>query len=299
MTDFGSRLKHIRKMKKITQKNLASSIQVGQSTIANYENNTRFPGSQILKQLSDYLEVSIDYLLGLTEVEEIEEESILFDHEYDINKIYLHLTDILLNGDTEQAKSIIKDISASGISNIIIIENIFIPILALVGDKWSRDEINIAQEHYITDIIGQLFSYISEARHNKPTKKFTAIFMAPPGEQHVISLRMSTEYFKMRGWYTIFIGTSIPLLSLLEVIKSEKVDLLVISARTQNSLNSASYLVEALKNNLKSKTPKVLLGGHIGEWTNEGLIKSFSDYYISSLSELEDNIETIEMDITK
>lgn len=299
MNDFGSRLKHIRKIKKITQKDLANSIQVGQSTIANYENNTRFPGSQILTGISDYLEVSIDYLLGLTEVEEVEEVNIEFDHEYDIKKIYLHLTQILLDGDVEQAKSIIKDISASGISTLIIIEQIFIPILELVGDKWAKDEINVAQEHYISETIDKLFSYISESYSVRQKKNLTALFMAPPGEEHTISLRMSTEYFRIRGWNILFIGRSIPILSLMEIIKKEKVDLLVLSAIRQSSINSASYLVEAMKNNLNKSFPKVLLGGKQIHGSNHNLIKSFSDYHIATLEELNHNIEIIEADLAK
>ena len=299
MSDFGSRLKHIRKIRKITQSDLAKNIQVGQSTIANYENNTRFPGSVILKQISDYLEISVDYLLGLSEFEEIEQVSIEYDHEYDINKIYLHLTNILLSGDIEQAKSIIKDISASGISSLIIIENIFLPILQLIGDKWERNEINIAEEHWVTGIIDDLFSYISETGVIEKTKGLTALFMAPSGEEHIISLKMSTEYFRHRGWNTIFIGKSIPIMTLLETIKSEKIDLLVLSALTQNSINSASYLVEAVRSNLKNKTPKVLLGGNISHPSNIELIHSFTDYRMSSIEELSHNLETIENDILK
>lgn len=297
MSDFGSRLKYIRKIRKITQSDLADNIQVGQSTIANYENNTRFPGSSILKQISDYLEISVDYLLGLSEFEEIEQVPIQIDHEYDINKIYLHLTDILLNGDTEQAKSIIKDISASGISSIIIIEHIFLPILKLIGDKWERNEINIAEEHWVTGIIEDLFSYVSEREVREKTKGITALFMAPSGEDHIISLKMSTEYFRHRGWNTIFIGKSIPIMTLLETIKREKIDLIVLSALTQNSINSASYLVEAVRSNLKNKTPKVLLGGNILHPSNMELIQSFTDYRINSIEELTKNLETIENDI--
>lgn len=297
MSDFGSRLKNIRKIRSITQSDLAKSIQVGQSTIANYENNTRFPGSQILTQISDYLEVSVDYLLGLSEVDEIEHVEIEYDHEYDIKKIYLHLFNILLDGDIEQAKSIIKDISASGISSIIIIENIFLPILKLLGDKWQSHEINIAEEHTITETINTLFSYISESQVIKEKKDIKVLFMAPPGEEHIISLKMSTEYFRRRGWNTIFIGTSIPINSLLEIVKSDKIDIIVLSAIRQDSINSASYLVEALRSNLKEKTPKILLGGNIRDQSNKTLIKSFADYNISSIQELSKSLEEIEKEI--
>ncbi len=121
--------------------------------------------------------------------------------------------------------------------------------------------------------------------------------MAPPGEDHIISLKMSTEYFKQRGWNTIFLGKSIPINSLLETLKTEKIDLIVLSALTQNSINSSSYLIEAIKSNLKDKTPKVLLGGYVTHPTNKKLIESFTDYKISSINGLSDYIEKIESQI--
>lgn len=297
MSDFGTRLKNIRKIRDVTQSDLAKNIQVGQSTIANYENNTRFPGSIILKQISGYLEISLDYLLGLSEHEDIEQGIEEYDTEYDIEKIYLQLTDLLLNGDTEEARSIIKDISASGTSSLTIIEKIFIPILKLIGVKWERNEINIAEEHLVTGIIEKLFSYISESVNVKEKNNLTALFISPPGEDHIISLRMSTEYFRLKGWNTVFIGKSIPIMSLLEIIEKDKIDLIVLCAIIQDSINNASYLVEAIKSNLKDQTPKVLLGGNVADTTNEKLIKSFTDYHISSLKELSDCIDKIEKQI--
>lgn len=299
MNDFGSRLKYIRKIRKITQKDLSKNIQVGQSTIANYENNTRFPGSLILTQISDYLGVSVDYLLGLTETEEVEENKRYYDHEYNIDTIYIDLADMLISGDIEQAKSIIKDISSSGISNLIIIERIFIPILRLTGEKWRKNEINIAEEHYITDTISKLFDFLSESKSFKQNKDLKVLFMVPSGEEHIISLKMSTEYFRQRGWSIIFIGKSIPLLSLIEILKKENVDLVVLSAITQNSLNSASYLVEAIKSNLEENSPKFLLGGNAIDQSNDRLVKSFIDYHIKSLSDLSNCLERIENRILK
>ena len=295
MSDFGSRLKYIRKTRNITQKNLAKNIQVAQSTIANYENNIRFPGSEILKQISDELKISVDYLLGLTELENTEEIS----NDYKLETVYMYLLDILLAGKAEDAKKIIKNFTASGVSSLDIIEYIFMPILKLLGDKWENDQINIAQEHLITGLVDRLFDLISEEAEVEQKKDFTALFMAPPGEEHIISLKMSTEYFRISGWNIIFIGRSVPIKSLLQTIEENKVDLVVVSAIMNSSINSASYLVEALKSNLKENTPKFLLGGNIGHISNQKILNDFIDYPIGSMYELPDNIAKVENDILK
>ena len=293
MSDFGSRLKHIRKVRSITQKDLAINIQVAQSTIANYENNVRFPGSEILRLISDELNISVDYLLGLTELDKTEE---IFT-DYNLETVYIYLVDILMAGQTEEAKRIVKSFVARGNNSIDIVEYIFIPILKLIGDKWEKDQINIGQEHYITGLIDRLFDFISEEQNVELSKDLTALFMAPTGEDHVIRLKMSTEYFRTQGWGVIFIGRSIPIESLLDTIQKNKVDLVVLSAITQSSINSESYLLEAIKSNLKERSPKFLLGGNIGDISNQKTLNSFIDYSIGSIYELKDDLVKIENDI--
>ncbi|NLY37490.1 MAG: helix-turn-helix domain-containing protein [Tissierellia bacterium] len=293
MSDFGSRLKNTRKSKKITQKHLAKSLKIAQSTIANYENNLRFPGSDKLRELSEELDVSLDYLLGLTDVSSV--EAINTDKPI-LKGAYIQLVDLLLEGNVSEAKSILEKLHRDGIDSIEMIEELFIPMLILVGDKWKKEEISIAQEHLVTESIDRLFVYISETNKFEANKDLTALFILPPGEHHIISLKMSTEYFKIRGWNIRFIGKSIPIESLISIIEKDKIDLLVLSAIMVDSINSASYIVEALKANLKEKAPKVLLGSEINSFY-EDLIISFSDYHMKTLPELTERIEKIEAEI--
>lgn len=60
------RLKKLRKEKQINQKDLAKKLNLSPSTIAMYETKKRKPDSEILERMSNYFDVSIDYLLGLT-----------------------------------------------------------------------------------------------------------------------------------------------------------------------------------------------------------------------------------------
>ena len=60
----GSRLKELRKIFGITQKELGDVLGVTKATICCYEKETRTPTLENLIDLSDYFEVTIDYLLG-------------------------------------------------------------------------------------------------------------------------------------------------------------------------------------------------------------------------------------------
>ena len=58
------RLKFLRKEKGVTQKQLADSLGVSLPAIVNYENAQRTPSSAVLTLLSQYFNVSKEYLLG-------------------------------------------------------------------------------------------------------------------------------------------------------------------------------------------------------------------------------------------
>lgn len=70
---FGERLQELRKKKNLTQLALADIINVNVQTLARYEKNQRDPSIKTLFFLSRYFNVSIDYLLGKTDIENINE----------------------------------------------------------------------------------------------------------------------------------------------------------------------------------------------------------------------------------
>ena len=61
------RLKVARKAKKLTQEQLASMLQTTKGTISNYENGHSAPSNEMLVLLSKVLDVTTDYLLGVTD----------------------------------------------------------------------------------------------------------------------------------------------------------------------------------------------------------------------------------------
>ena len=63
---FSQRLKKQRLLIGITQKSLATELQLAPSTIWKYENARRFPRLIDLVNIADYFNISIDYLLGRT-----------------------------------------------------------------------------------------------------------------------------------------------------------------------------------------------------------------------------------------
>lgn len=65
---FKQRLKELRKKQGITQEQLAQILGLERSTIGKYEGKKEvIPSAEVLNDIADYFEVSIDYLLGRTD----------------------------------------------------------------------------------------------------------------------------------------------------------------------------------------------------------------------------------------
>ena len=66
-TKFTERLKELRTEKTINQVELSAEIGVSKGIISLWENGLREPGMYSLIQLAKFFEVSIDYLVGISD----------------------------------------------------------------------------------------------------------------------------------------------------------------------------------------------------------------------------------------
>lgn len=65
---LGERIKEARLAKGLTQKQLAEMLNATDATVNRYEKGVRSPDPETLKAIADILDVSVDYLLGKTDI---------------------------------------------------------------------------------------------------------------------------------------------------------------------------------------------------------------------------------------
>jgi len=71
MLYFGDKVRALRQEKGLTQKQLASKLEITKSTISGYEQGTKSPSVEALIKLCSLFNVSADYLLGLSDSMEL------------------------------------------------------------------------------------------------------------------------------------------------------------------------------------------------------------------------------------
>lgn len=68
MADFQNRLRNLRKALNLSQEELGMKFNLAKSTISQYELGKRTPDSAMLERLADFFDVTVDYLLGRSDI---------------------------------------------------------------------------------------------------------------------------------------------------------------------------------------------------------------------------------------
>ena len=102
---FSLRIKQLRLDNNMSQEELGKLVGISKVSVWQWENGINYPNNETLLKLADYFQVSTDYLLGKSDIRNINNENedyrIAFD---DIGKDYAELED----SEKDMIKTIIK-----------------------------------------------------------------------------------------------------------------------------------------------------------------------------------------------
>ena len=65
---LAERMKELRTERNLTQGKIAAELHIGITTYCRYELGMREPGASLLDRMADYYGVSVDYLLGRSDI---------------------------------------------------------------------------------------------------------------------------------------------------------------------------------------------------------------------------------------
>lgn len=81
MATFGDRLKILRTENHLTQEELANNFFLNKSSISKYEKNLQLPENNLLREIAKFFDVSLDYLLAISDDRNIITMNKLSSHE--------------------------------------------------------------------------------------------------------------------------------------------------------------------------------------------------------------------------
>lgn len=132
---------------------------------------------------------------------------------------------------------------------------IIFPLLQHVGILWLSGSINVAHEHFITNIIKQrLYSAIDQISTPPAANAKKFILFLPNGENHELSLLFASYMLKSRGHQVVYIGSSTPIEDLNQLFKVHKPDVLFCAVTNANNNMPIQVYVNTLSRNWPTTT---------------------------------------------
>ncbi len=103
-----------------------------------------------------------------------------------------------------------------------------LPTLRDIGDRWQRDEINIGQEHFASNLLrGRMLGL---ARGWDRGSGPRALLACPAGEQHDLALIAFGLALREHGWRITYLGADTPLATIDQTATTLQPDLIVLAA---------------------------------------------------------------------
>jgi methanogenic corrinoid protein MtbC1 len=271
ISDFSTRLRELRTSAELRQKDLAHALGVAQTTIANYEQGTRFPDETNLLRIADHFNVSLDYLLGRTDVDltahDVQYPSGYFREQREslspMSPLAREYLDLLLAGERKEASKLIHAAVKEGHGIREIYNTVFERTLKEIGLMWMQNRVDVAMEHYFSastqQIMSELYPYITEAGEQK--KEMVCLAISVCGEFHDIGARMVADFLEMDGWKTLFLGNNLCKDDIVKAVVDHKPDMLVLSATMFYNVESIARAIRAIRSVQGLNDLLILVGG--------------------------------------
>lgn len=137
----------------------------------------------------------------------------------------------ILAGDEVAAELAIREALDARLSSAAIDDGIIAPALWLVGELWQRGEISVADEHVATEISLRVLALQREAQRTALARGGNRVLLAtPPGEQHVVALRMIANLLRDAGYDVTMLGADVPARALAAAARRHQPDVICLSS---------------------------------------------------------------------
>lgn len=274
--NFSSRLRTLRKDMGYTQSDLAKLLNIGQTTIANYESGHRTPDISKIKEIANLFNVSIDYILGMNDIKIANNDIYKYDD-------YLQA---LLIGNKNKALEIALSFFQNGIELKVFYKDIIEKSLVKIGELWEIGKVDVWKEHLATEISKVVLdNYKMNFSPTTPNNKKIIAF-TPGAETHSMGLKIVSDFLEQQGYNILFLGTNIPNRSIINAIRDEDPYAICLSVTMRYHIESAKNIISSIKNTFKKQSPLIIIGGFALNEQYDVIGLTGADYYIKNLDDL-------------
>jgi DNA-binding transcriptional MerR regulator len=127
-----------------------------------------------------------------------------------------------------------------------VLQDVVLPYLHRLGERWEAGEVSIAQEHFASNLLrGRLLGLAQGWGQGQGP---AAVLACVPGEQHELGLLAFGVALRRRGWRIIYLGTDSPISAVADIAQSLAPAVVVLlSMHPDNFLDHAPEIKQLAK----------------------------------------------------
>jgi methanogenic corrinoid protein MtbC1 len=168
----------------------------------------------------------------------------------------------LVRGDRRSAQRLVDGVLDRGRTLRELYLDVFQPALQEIGRRWQYNEVTVAEEHLATAItqaaMGRAFERVYRWRDSRSPSLIAA---CADDERHQLGLRMVCDLLELEGWDTTYLGASVPVESLVDMVLKRSPDVVALSASIGPNLPRVRGAIAAIRESGVSPMPLIVVGG--------------------------------------
>lgn len=147
-------------------------------------------------------------------------------------------------------------------------EQVIVPVLRELGERWQEREAGIAEEHFFSAFLrNKLGARLHHESHRSRGKKILVACM--PGEHHELGILLFCIAAISHGYRILYLGTDMPSAQLSKVVERTDVSAVLLSGTRVSQWQQDQ--VEELKHSIQSVAVPFMFGGEVSEVHAEAL----------------------------
>jgi methanogenic corrinoid protein MtbC1 len=164
----------------------------------------------------------------------------------DWEELSLRYAKAAVQGDESACGEILDEAFRARTALIDIYQGLLSPAMALVGTWYKVEAIDEAQEHMASEITERMMARTSQITGPMRRIGKSAVLGCAAGSYHIIGLRMISDYLRLQGWRTLFLGANVPQKSFLTTVLTNEPHLVLLSCGAEESIQETLALVREL-----------------------------------------------------
>lgn len=195
-----------------------------------------------------------------------------------------------VRGEEADCAAIIDQLMRQGLALTQIYQHVLAASMELIGRWYQAEAVDEAQEHLASAITDRMMARTMQFTSPLSPSAETAVLGCVPENYHSLGLRMLSDFLRLSGWKTIYLGANVPVPAFVASVREHTPQLVMVSCARMEGLSACQALMTDLLQLRESLKFRVGIGGFAVNENPRAFEMLKPDFTSTSLQEFSESI---------